>query len=63
MASLLEEAKKNKIPRWQLVGAIGPDGHENFFMRLCDSCDRPVDICYCLVGDEESGKHSKGGER
>ena len=35
------------MTKWIDVGAVGPDGHESFKMRVCDWCNRPVDVCEC----------------
>lgn len=39
--------------KWVEVGALGPDGHETFKMRVCDFCRCPVDACFC---DEDGEK-------
>ena len=45
---------------WVEVGATGPEGHETFMMRVCDSCCKPVDVCEC--GGEVDGKTRKVAE-
>ena len=36
---------------WVDVGAVGPDGHETFKMRVCRSCGEAVDACRCGEDD------------